>query len=226
MSLSKKYFAFGCFNDTACAMSIILGYLSNLQVNLDVISAKPFNGLQNIVDHMNTYMTLNLISTSILWLQNVMLRLIANLAMPILLPVGLFFRLFFPTRRLGAILIGMGVAFYIIFPIIMLMASSPSESLPEMPFKQFNDRYSFVPMTDLNRGEELLTTITEISMTQTDEDLVSQATTELKKSEVLINTILFYNVISIVLALVTSSIFAWELYKLLGSPMIANFYYV
>jgi len=108
----------------------------------------------------------------------------------------------------------------------MLMASSPSESLPEMPFKQFNDRYSFVPMTDLNRGEELLTTITEISMTQTDEDLVSQATTELKKSEVLINTILFYNVISIVLALVTSSIFAWELYKLLGSPMIANFYYV
>ena len=203
----------------------ILGYLSKIGVHLGVISAEPFTGLGEFVHYIGSHLTLAFITSSLLWFEDVTLRLIAYLAMPIFFPLGLLLRLFFPTRRLGAVLIAIGVSFYIVFPVILLV-TAPTYSLSDHPFESFNQRYSFVPMTDLNRESELLNVTINISMTNTTQDIVSQATYEINKAGHIINIILYYNLISIVLALATSVVFAWETYKLLGSPMIATWYYV
>jgi len=204
----------------------ILGYLSNIGINLDIISAQPFSALNSFVEQLNDYNSLKSAALSLLWFEQLSLGLILSLAVTVFFPLGLFLRLFFPTRRLGAILIAIGVSFYTVFPLVLLI-TAPHESLPkEIPFEKFNQRYGFLPQTDLNRQTELLDTINNISMTNTEEDIVSQASLEMRKTEEVLNRLTFHTMISVALALLTSVVFAWELFRLLGSPMIATWYYV
>jgi len=206
----------------------ILGYLSKLGMNFDVISAQPFHSLTYYIDYMNNHLTLALNTKSLVVLTQVILQMIAVLAIPTLFPIGLFLRLFFPTRRLGAILIAISICFYIVFPTIMLMTfpALSTTHFDEVPFQEFNNNHNYVPQTELNRDAQLLDTINSMSRTLVDEDIISQASFELKKAEIILNTIFFYFLITLFLALVTSFVFTWEIFKLLSSPMVATLYYI
>lgn len=215
-----------------------LGYLSRLGMDFDVVYAEPFHSLDYYINYMNNHLTLIFITDLIITLEEVILGMIATLAITIF-SIGLFLRLFFVTRRLGAMLIALGVCFYIVFPLTLLLVYSSFNTVAmfhgfsitdleddNVPFSQFNQNHDYIPTTELNRDAALLDTIYNMSRSLIDEDILTQASVELQKSQMIIGFLLFYNIIAILLALITSSVFTWETYKLLGSPMIATWYYV
>ncbi|MCL6088940.1 MAG: hypothetical protein M1530_02110 [Candidatus Marsarchaeota archaeon] len=111
------------------SQSYKLGLLSSLSMNLNVVSAQPY---QALAWPAKTYAE---------WAQGLggmealieanrqFLVMMANQGFMLFLPAGLLLRLFFLTRKLGGVLMGGAIAFYLVYPLALatLMLYGPME---------------------------------------------------------------------------------------------------
>ena len=100
-----------------------IGALAAVQINLVVVSFS-FGNMLNPILHQIGYiiegLTLALISVQA---QDALLRIIAGVAVPLLLPVGVILRSFYPTRRLGGSILAMAIALFAVLPLTYVLDS-------------------------------------------------------------------------------------------------------
>jgi len=111
--------------------SFLLGTLSSLQINANVISAQPFLSLQySAQNYSSLAWQIYLLLTS-LELQKQFLFFIASFAFSLFLPAGLILRLFFATRKMGGAIMGGAIAFFLIYPLAYSAFAADASFLEE-----------------------------------------------------------------------------------------------
>ncbi len=121
--------------------------LKNLRLNfLTFYAADIFNG------HFNLIQSVALTSLGISIFSNVLLTFVNAIAIPILIPLGLFLSIFSLTRKMGRTLIAFGVGLYLFVPLSILVtqimyesAFKPGAAIPEISMPSgSNDVDSFI----------------------------------------------------------------------------------
>jgi hypothetical protein len=100
---------------------VTLGLISSVQLDFGVASISFANILTPVLsqeDFIITGLTFAIIS---IYAQSALLSVIAVVAVPLLLPVGLVLRTFYPTRKLGGTAIAIAIGLFAIFPLTYLL---------------------------------------------------------------------------------------------------------
>ncbi len=107
-----------------------LGLLSSLNMNLNVVSAQPFQALawpsKTFADWAQQLGGMQ----ALIEANRQFLAMMAMQGFALFLPAGLLFRMFFATRKLGGALMGGAIAFYVVYPLALgtLMLYGPSSA--------------------------------------------------------------------------------------------------
>ncbi len=103
---------------------MILSALSTAQVGIVVVDVTPLKGFEIVVDEMSgdisDMKSLANLADEETWI----LTFVDSAAFKLFLPLGLLFRLFFPTRKLGGVIMAMAVSAYVIYPLLMVISST------------------------------------------------------------------------------------------------------
>lgn len=83
--------------------------------------AFPFAGMNAIAGVLDLMFSIVSTLFASLLMQVIILWLIQAFAFKVMLPLGIFFRIFPPLRQAGATFIGLALAFYIVFPLTYVM---------------------------------------------------------------------------------------------------------
>jgi hypothetical protein len=106
-------------------------------LQLGTVNYLPYYGFSLYSFHLQYLSSFILTALAITLSYGVILVFVDKVALPLLLPLGLFLRTFTLTRKLGSTLIAMGVSLYIFFPISILIlqqiVSSPYITVPNQP---------------------------------------------------------------------------------------------
>ncbi|VVB73408.1 Uncharacterised protein [uncultured archaeon] len=104
------------------------------------INYYPFSGANVFLGHFGTVQSLSLTSAFIAVASNLALDFIRSVAIPLMVPLGLFFSVFSVTRKMGRTLMAFGVGLYLFLPASVLIAKSmydsaykPGTNPPEIP---------------------------------------------------------------------------------------------
>ncbi|MEM3075244.1 MAG: hypothetical protein QW590_00250 [Candidatus Bilamarchaeaceae archaeon] len=221
-----------------------IGYYQTLTLNFDVISIQPF---VNLAALSLIFSAETLIVQIILILINLNLEILnfigAN-ALLFILPIGLVFRTFFATRRVGAFLIGLAIGMYLLYPAFVMMFPSPQTDIENATanITAINNKvyYSAVPIVDLNDNYALAAKLDVMSgrcfdsssencqnathgLRREDVDFVGDMTIASQLSAIAIGKALMYLVVAPLLSLLITVIFVKEITKILGSEIGLDF---
>lgn len=230
---------FSLFQETV-KLSNTIGYYQSLNLDFSFFSIQPFANLSG--------MSL-LFSAQILLLQFLMVFVELNIqiltfvgqnALLLLFPIGLVFRTFFATRRLGGFLIGLAIGAYLLYPSFILIFPDPQSDIGNATVNvtQFNDKafYATVPVIDLNSNNAIAAKLDVMSgrcfesnsslcanategYNQADVDFTGDLTVVAQKNSIAISRVLLYLVIAPIFSLIITLIFVKEITKVLGSEI-------
>lgn len=100
---------------------MILGVISSTQLNLGIASVSFSTILAPVLSQEDFIMTALTFAVISIYTQSALLEVISVVAIPLLLPVGLILRTFYPTRRLGGTAIAIAIGLFAIFPLTYLL---------------------------------------------------------------------------------------------------------
>jgi hypothetical protein len=105
-----------------------LGILSAVSVNLGFVSFS-LNNLISPAMHQLSYIISALTFALIgIQTQDALLRVVAGVATPLLLPIGVILRSFYPTRKLGGGIMAITIALFVVFPLSYLLDANITAS--------------------------------------------------------------------------------------------------
>jgi len=217
-----------------------VGYYQTISLDFDILSIQPFANL-SAVSIILSVQTLVLQLIMVLINLNIeILNFIGQNALLLILPIGLVFRTFFATRRVGAFLIGLAIGMYLLYPAFIMIFPSPEADIANATanITAMNDNifYSAVPVIDLTDNAALATKLDVMSgrcfdsnsteclnatagYTREDVDFVGDLTVAIQISSVSTSKALMYLVVAPLLSLIITVIFVKELTKILGGEI-------
>lgn len=144
----------------------------------------------------------------------------------VFLPLGLIFRSFFITRKIGGVLLATVVSLYLIYPLILLVILPVNTDViysPLVNLTEFNSRYQpELLYRDLSAPDSITEFNTELSHTSTRQDLV-ESTYGLTEAAVGIEGgLLFYSLILPIIGITITLISLFHLSRLFSSEFITT----
>jgi len=209
------------------AVYIVLGFISSAQLSLGVISVSFSTILAPVLaqqDFIINALTFSIIS---IYTQSALLGVISVVAVPILLPVGIVLRTFYPTRKLGGTIIAIAIGLFAVFPLTYLLdaqiTSSFAASLNQNSLNTFTIQAEGVQNALLSVGGSAISantiTGTALSLINSASSLASSFSSVLNELvawlSILIIEVFFFPVFSIILTVTSIR----ELAKILGSEV-------
>lgn len=150
------------------ALSYKFGWLSDLTINANVITSKPFSSFSDVA---STYWSEASVLSSLLSLIQIhsqFLALISQSAFAIFLPTGLLLRMFFATRKLGGAIMAAAIGFYIVYPLAYSSLLAPSQlfdslSAAHSSLEQAANYLAAVPIADLGKSGDVAVLVANLS---------------------------------------------------------------
>ena len=105
-----------------------LSLLSSIKLSIGIVSigfSSTLNPLLTALDYIIEILTAAIISIEV---QGVLLKFIAVVAVPVLLPVGIVLRTFYFTRRLGGAIMAIAIGLFAVFPLTYVLNASLASS--------------------------------------------------------------------------------------------------
>jgi len=207
----------------------IIMFLSNMEFEFGVITSAPFSSLANISSTLQMF-TEWIISSSILINLNIIfLGFVFATAMLLFLPLGIILRSFFLTRKIGGALMAIGIGFYVVYPLLFIIAfpyTLDSGRIDEAVtcLNTFNSKYQNIAVfSDLNKDEEMLNKINEISMMDSSTNYLLEDAYEISNLlSSAVSDILFIALIIPLIALGVTIVAIYELARVLGGEIITS----
>lgn len=230
---------FSLFRETV-TLTNTLGYYQSLSLDFSFLSIEPFANLSSM--SMIFSMQILLIQFLIIFVDlNVqVLNFIGENALLLLLPIGLVFRTFFVTRKLGGFLIGLAIGAYLLYPSFIMIFPDPQTDVLNATanVSEFNNKsfYATIPIIDLNDNRALAEKLDVMSgrcfdsnssfclnatenVTREDVDFVGDLTVVSQKNGIAISKVLLYLVIAPLFSLIITVIFVREMTRVLGGEI-------
>jgi len=221
-----------------------IGYYQTLSLNFNIVTIQPFANLAAISSAL---------SMQLLVLQAVLIAINMNItimnfigqnALGLILPIGLVFRTFFGTRRLGAFLIGLAIGLYLLYPSFIFIFPLPSDDIQNATaiINATNHKvyYSAVPVVELNDSNAIGAKLDVMSgrcfdsssqecqqatqgLNRQDVDFVGDLGAILQKVNIATGRGLVYLAIAPLLSLIITAIFVKEITKIFGAELGLDF---
>lgn len=218
-------------------LSNTIAYYQTLSLNFDILTIQPFANLSTV---LNWFSVENIILQSVIIVINInitLLNFIGQNALLLLFPLGLVFRTFFATRRIGAFLIGLTIGLYLFYPSFVFIFPSPADEIANTTanLSAINSRvyYSAVPIIDLNDNNALAAKLDVLSgrcfnsnssacqnatqgLQRQDVDFVSDLGVAMQMISATTGKALVYLALAPLLSLLITAIFVKEITKIFG----------
>jgi hypothetical protein len=198
--------------------SFKLGFLSTINLNLNVVSVQPFSSLANPSSDYSDWVFRIADMNSILEVQRQFLFFIAGSAFSIFLPIGLLFRMFFATRKLGGVIMAISIGLYLLYPLayISLIQADNLSAIYEQTKTNLDsllDALAFSPLIDWDKPGELANETIKLTGNN-----ISQAVFMPYSSvSAFLGALSHFALIYPIIALAITLVFIFELSTLLGS---------
>ncbi|NYZ77313.1 hypothetical protein H0O02_03280 [Candidatus Micrarchaeota archaeon] len=230
---------FSLFQETV-KLSNTIGYYQSLNLDFTFFSVQPFANLSafSLIFSMQLLVLQFLIVFVELNVQ--VLSFIGQNALLLLFPIGLVFRTFFATRRLGGFLIGLAIGAYLLYPSFIMIFPDPQADVGNATANvtAFNDKsfYATMPIVDLNDNNAIAAKLdimsgrcfgstspacanATIGLREEDVDFSGDLTVVTQKNSVAISKVLLYLVVAPLFSLIITIIFVKEITRVLGSEI-------
>ncbi len=233
---------FSLFQETV-KLSNTLGYYQSLNLDFGFLSIAPFTNLSamSLLFSMQVLTIQFLIIFVELNIQ--ILNFIGENALLLIFPIGLVFRTFFVTRRVGGFLIGLAIGLYLFYPSFIMIFPDPQMDISAAAanVSEFNNKsfYSTIPIVDLNDNYALAGKLDVMSgrcfdsnsslcmnetagLTRDDVDFVGDISLIAQKNSMAISKVLLYLILAPLFSLLITIIFVKEMTRILGGDIGVN----
>ncbi|MBI5051359.1 hypothetical protein HZC08_01230 [Candidatus Micrarchaeota archaeon] len=212
---------------------ITVGYYQTLSLNFGSFSIQPLYNLEGISSILISQAgTLNLLMI-LLNLNLQILSFFSQNALSLFFSLGLVFRSFFATRRLGGFFIALSLGFYIFYPAFILVFPSPAPDIlaAKTALQSFNlnPAYSLVPILDLNNNNAIAEKLDNMSfkklsnLSSNATDFSSDLTSLSNLNSTALSKILLYIVFAPLFSLLITVVFIKEISNVLGGEFSFSF---
>jgi len=217
-----------------------VGYYQTLSLDFSILSIQPFANLSSVSIILSVQTVILQLIMVLINLNTEILNFIGQNALLLIFPIGLVFRTFFATRKVGAFLIGLSIGMYILYPSFIMIFPSPEAEIANatMNITAINDNvfYSAVPVIDLTDNAALATKLDVMSgrcfdsnsteclnatagYAREEVDFVGDLTVAIQISSIATAKALMFLVVAPLLSLIITVIFIKELTKILGGEI-------
>ncbi|MFA6328158.1 MAG: hypothetical protein WCY41_01805 [Candidatus Micrarchaeia archaeon] len=112
----SNYGMFAFLSHLSVSKSLVLKYLA-------INSTMPFAGLELAAEFFSNLFDLSIKTMMLLRAQQIFLDFMWYPLFPVMLSMGLVLRIFYFTRKLGGLMIALGLSFYVVFPMFYVLAN-------------------------------------------------------------------------------------------------------
>ncbi len=195
--------------------------LSSLTLSANVLTARPLAALEWPA-HTYADWSAQLTSLdSLIETQRQFLAMVASMGFALFLPAGLLLRMFFPTRRLGASIMGAAIAFFLVYPMVYasLAGMGPLAGTQSAVMAVWNDNENSVmrdlPIIDWDKPGDMM----NITQGLEKKDLAARAISLSGPMSAFFGSLNLYAIVYPLIALVMSLVAAAALAGGLGTEM-------
>ncbi|MFH1222276.1 MAG: hypothetical protein V1492_04275 [Candidatus Micrarchaeota archaeon] len=217
-----------------------VGYYQTLNLNFGSVAVQPFTNLSSVSLMLSAQTLILQLVLIMINLNLAVLNFVGQNALLLIFPIGLVFRTFFATRRVGAFLIGLAIGMYLLYPSFIMIFPSPQYEIGNATanITAMNNKiyYSAVPIVDLNDNYALGAKLDVLSgrcfdsnstlcqnvtagLQRQDVDFVGDLAAIIQQASAVTGKALVYLVVAPLLSLLITVIFVKEITKIFGSEI-------
>ncbi|MEM4216272.1 MAG: hypothetical protein QXD51_04285 [Candidatus Anstonellales archaeon] len=202
--------------------SLTLGYYESLLLYFGAFDIQILKGLGPIRETLGDGIKFLNLNSTFAAMNSQLANFIRQTMLEVFLPLGIIFRSFFATRKIGGFLIGAAIGFYLLFPYFILIVPSPLPILDSTvaSFKAINENanYATMPIVDLNNNYAVAEKLYGLSTG----DFVGALIMAIKGLADANGALLLYVIIGPVIALAANIVFMLAITEMLGSHFVLN----
>lgn len=202
--------------------ALMLGYYESLLLYFGSFDIQILKGLEPMKEALVDEIKMLSMSSTFAAMNSQLANFIAQTMLEVFLPLGVIFRSFFATRKIGGFLIGASVGFYLLFPYFVLIVPSPLLIIDTVTvsFKAINENanYATMPIAELNDNNAVAERLYGLSSG----DFIGDLILAMKGLADANGGLLLYVVVGPVIALAANIVFMLALTEMLGSQFVLN----
>ncbi|MDO8554765.1 MAG: hypothetical protein Q7S22_08200 [Candidatus Micrarchaeota archaeon] len=221
---------FGLIQENIKTLNIV-GYYQTLSLNFGSFSIQPFINLGGVSSTLQSQLLILENTLIMINLNSQFIDFISQNAFGLIFALGLIFRAFFATRKLGGFLIALAIGLFVFYPIFIMAFPTPYTEIQSATVNASlfnnNTNYALIPIVDLNGNNAIAqkldslagrtSNVTNSTMTMT--DFSGDLTTIIGLNANAIAKTLLYSVIAPIFSLIITVVFIKELSNILGGEI-------
>ncbi len=219
LSFKEIFSSINILSGEIVKLSILLGNYQSIVLNFGPIEIQP---LQNLSSISNLF-SIDLIFSNLLLIfvdfNLILLNFFEQNALFLFLPLGLIFRSFFATRKIGGFLIALSIGLYLFYPSFIMIFPFPHSELSnatnQMASITNNSNYTTIPIVDMNDNYVIAQKMDELSQN----DFIGDLTLAHSKNSDALSKALLSAVFAPLFSLLITIIFIKGLGDILSGPM-------
>lgn len=202
--------------------ALTLGYYESLLLYFGSFDIQILKGLEPMSETLDEGVKMLNINSTFAAMNSQLANFIAQTMLEVFLPLGIIFRSFFATRKIGGFLIGTAIGFYLLFPYFVLIVPSPLPIVDAVvaSFKAINENanYATMPIVDLDDNYAVAEKLYGLSTG----DFVGDLIVAIKGLADANGALLLYVIVGPVIALAANIVFMLAITEMLGSQFVLN----
>lgn len=133
-------------------------------------------------------------------------------------PLGLVFRAFFSTRKLGGFLIALSIGLYLLYPSLVLVFPQPelNETSTFLGAMNNNTNYSIVPILDLNNNYAIAGKLDNMTNLSAETDFTGDATESVRQLTTATSSIVVFVLLAPIFSFIITLVFIKEITDIFG----------
>ncbi len=202
--------------------ALTLGYYESLLLYFGSFDIQILKGLQPMRETLGEGIKMLNLNSTFAAMNSQLANFIAQTMLAVFLPLGIIFRSFFATRKIGGFLIGASIGFYLLFPYFVLIVPSPLPVIDNVvaSFKAVNENanYAIMPIAELNDNNRVAE---KLYMLGTG-DFIGSLILAMKGLADANGALLLYTIVGPAIALAATIVFMLAITEMLGAHFVLN----
>ncbi len=195
-----------------------VAYYQSLVLNFSTFTIQPLAYLSSVSLILEAQV---LILQQLLLVSEVHIQLLSFFGPQLLtffFPLGLVFRAFFSTRKLGGFLIALSIGLYLLYPSLVMVFPQPvlNETLTSLESMNNNTNYTITPILDLNDNYAIAGKLDNMTNTSAGMDFTGEVTTSIQELTTATSALTIFVLIAPLFSIIITLIFIKEVTDIFG----------
>lgn len=195
-----------------------VGYYQSLVLDFSTFSIQPLAYLSSVSMILEAQV---LALQQLLLISEIHVQLLAFFGPQLLtffFPLGLIFRAFFSTRKLGGFLIALSIGLYLLYPSLIMVFPQPdlNETTISLESMNNNTNYTITPILDLNDNYAIAGKLDNMTNATGGTDFTGEVTTSLQQLTSATSSLAIFIIIAPLFSIILTLIFIKEVTDIFG----------